>query len=121
MDSFLDGWSTVDGAISAGARAAYHRAFASPEGIRGTCEDYRAGATIDLEHDRADRASERRITAPTLILWQEPGGTPAPFDPLAIWRGWADDVTGHGLDCGHFLPEERPDDVAAELTTLLDG
>ena len=81
VDSFLDGWCTVPGAITDAARAAYHRAFARPEGIRGACEDYRAGATVDLEHDRADRRRGRRILAPVLVLWQEPGGQPAPFDP----------------------------------------
>jgi haloacetate dehalogenase len=115
VDSFLDGWSAVEGAIPDSPRAAYHRAFASSEGIRGVCGDYRAGASIDLEHDRADRDACRRISAPKLVLWQEPGGTPTRFDPLAIGRGWADDVTGYGLDAGHFLPEERPDDVAAAL------
>lgn len=121
LDSFLDGWCAVTGAISSAARAAYHRAFARPEGIRGVCEDYRAGASVDLEHDRADREAGRRIAVPVHILWQEPGGTPPPFDPLAIWRRWADEVTGHGLDAGHFLPEERPDDVAAALRELVHG
>lgn len=120
VDSFLDGWSGVDGAIPEAARAAYQRAFARPEGIRGVCEDYRAGATVDLEHDRDDRAAGRRIAAPMLVLWQEPGGTPAPFDPLAIWRGWADDVTGHSLDAGHFLPEERPAEVTTEIRQLVE-
>ena len=73
---------------------------------------------MDLEHDRADRAAGRRIAAPVLALWQEPGGAAPPFDPLAIWRRWADDVQGHGLDCGHFLPEERPDEVAQALRDL---
>jgi len=77
-------------------------------GIRGVCEDYRAGATVDLEHDRADRAAGRRIAAPVLVLWQEPGGEPAPFDPLAIWRRWADDVTGHGLDAATSSPKSVP-------------
>lgn len=121
VDSFLDGWSAVDGAITDGARGAYHRAFARPEGIRGVCEDYRAGATIDLEHDRADRDAGRRITAPLVVLWQEPGGSPPPFDPLAIWRRWADDVSGRSLDAGHFLPEERPGEVADALRDLVGG
>jgi len=119
VDSFLDGWTTVGGTISDEARAAYHRTFSCPEDIRAVCEDYRAGATVDLEHDRADGEAGRRIAAPLLVLWQEPGGAAPPFDPLAIWRGWADDVTGRGLDCGHFLPEERPDEVAAALRELL--
>lgn len=108
VNSFLDGWCMVSGAIPETSRAAYRRAFANPECIRGVCADYRAGASIDLEHDRADRASGRRITAPLLVLWQESGGNPAHFDPLAIWRGWAADVTGHGLDAGHFLPKSGP-------------
>ncbi len=121
IDSFLDGWCAVYGAIPDTARASYHRAFARPEGIRGVCEDYRAGATVDLEHDRADRAAGGRIIAPLIVLWQEPGGNRAPFDPLAIWRQWADDVTGQGLDAGHFLPEERPDDGATALRELVAG
>jgi haloacetate dehalogenase len=119
VNSFLDGWTTVSGAISDTARAAYERAFARPETIHAVCEDYRAGATVDLDHDRADREAGRRITAPTLVLWQAPGGAPPPFDPLAIWRRWADNVEGHGLDCGHFVPEERPEEVAAALRELL--
>lgn len=119
VDSFLDGWSRVPGAIDDSARAAYHHAFARPEAIHAVCEDYRAGSGIDLEHDRADRQTGRRITAPLLVLWQQPGGTPAPFDPLAIWGQWAHDVTGRGLDCGHFLPEERPDEVADALHALI--
>jgi haloacetate dehalogenase len=115
VDSFLDGWSTVEGAISRESRAAYHEAFARPEAIRAICDDYRAGATVDLAQDRADRQAKRRIAAPVLVLWQEPNGAPPPFDPLAIWRRWAEDVAGFGLDCGHFLPEERPDQVAHAL------
>jgi pimeloyl-ACP methyl ester carboxylesterase len=114
-DSFLDGWCATDGAITARARAAYHAALAHPDRIRAVCADYRAGATVDHRHDRADRDAGRRIHAPLLVLWQAPGGVAPPFDPLAIWRRWADDVTGHGLDSGHFLPEERPDEVAAAL------
>lgn len=116
VDSFLDGWTHVPGAIDADHRAAYYQAF-DPAGV---CADYRAGATVDLEHDRADRDAGHRIAAPTVVLWQEPDGTPPPFDPLAIWQSWADDVTGHGLDSGHFLPEERPDHVATAIREHLD-
>ncbi|HMJ74365.1 MAG TPA: alpha/beta hydrolase [Iamia sp.] len=111
-DSFLDGWTTVDGAIDDTARATYHRAIARPDAIADLCDDYRAGATIDLAHDREAREAGRRITAPVQVLWQAPGGSPPPFDPLEIWGRWADDVEGQGLDCGHFLPEERPAEVA---------
>jgi haloacetate dehalogenase len=119
VDHFLDGWSTVPGAITVDARRAYHEALARPEAIHAVCEDYRAGASVDLEHDRADRRAGRRISVPVTVLWQEPGGQPAPFDPVAIWSGWADSVDGCGLDCGHFIPEERPAEVANAVKALL--
>ena len=117
VDSFLDGWSVVQGAISDNARKAYHRAAARPGRARAICEDYRAGATVDLEDDRSDRAAGRRIAAPVLALWQEPDGAPAPFDVLSVWRLWARSVVGSGLNCGHYLPEERPAEVAAALAS----
>jgi haloacetate dehalogenase len=120
VDSFLDGWSLNGNAISAERRAAYHAAFATAEAIHAMCEDYRAGASVDVDHDRADRDRGRQLQCSVLVLWQQPGGAPPPFDPLEIWRRWADDVVGRGLDCGHFLPEERPEDVAAELIRFLD-
>jgi haloacetate dehalogenase len=91
--------------------AEYRRCFGS-ETIRATCEDYRAGATIDLVHDSADAG--RRIACPTLVLWSGPGLGSA-YDVLSIWRGEAADVTGEALECGHFLPEECPDQVAGKL------
>jgi haloacetate dehalogenase len=79
------------------------------------CEDYRAGATIDMVHDAADRQAGRRIAAPLLALWGAKGRLEAWYDVLAIWRDWAADVRGRALDCGHYVPEERPDEVAREL------
>ncbi len=90
------------------ARAAYHRAFSCPEDIRAVCEDYRAGATVDLEHDRADREAGRRLAAPLLVLWQEPGGAAPPFDPLAIWRGWRTTSRGAGSTAGTSCPRNGP-------------
>jgi haloacetate dehalogenase len=83
--------------------------------IPAWCADYRAGATVDDEHDRADQAARHHIGCPMLALWsRRPEG-----DPLAVWRRWADEVQGMGLDCGHFLPEEAPDAVLAELERFL--
>ena len=85
------------------------------------CEDYRAGATYDDELDEADRVAGRRIQCPVLALWSARDGLEEWFDVLEVWRGWADDVTGRALDCGHYLAEERPDEVAAELRALFGG
>jgi haloacetate dehalogenase len=84
------------------------------------CEDYRAGATYDHEADEADRGM-RRIQCPVLALWAARDELEDWFDVLEVWRGWADDVSGRGLDCGHFLAEERPDEVADELLAFFAG
>jgi haloacetate dehalogenase len=80
--------------------------------IRATNEEFRAAATIDLEHDEADK--EKKIACPTLLLWSSTGMW-AKYDIMNLWREKADDVRGSALNCGHFLPEEAPDETAAEL------
>jgi haloacetate dehalogenase len=97
-------------------RAAYVRAFASPGVTHGSCEDYRAAASIDLVHDRAVR---RRLRLPVLALWGRDGTVARCFDPLADWRRVARDVSGRALPCGHFLPEERPRLLLRELRPFL--
>jgi haloacetate dehalogenase len=97
-------------------RREYVRAFSDPRAVHATCEDYRASATIDLDHDRADR--RRKLPMPLLVLWGREGTVGACFDPLADWRAVARDVTGRALPCGHFLPEERPREVLAALKRL---
>ena len=84
-----------------------------------TCEDYRAAATIDLQHDRKDL--KRRIRMPLLALWGRQAVVHAQFDCLADWREVATDVRGKAIDCGHFLPEEKPAEVLAELRRFLKG
>lgn len=101
------------------AVAEYIAHFSDPACISATCEDYRAAATIDLDHDRAD--SDARITAPLLALWGANGLVGALYDVPALWRQKALDVTGHALPCGHFLPEERPDDTASQLIAFFAG
>jgi haloacetate dehalogenase len=95
------------------ARADYWRCYQNPDTIRAICEDYRAGATIDYATDQADLGT-RKIACPLLVLWARQGAL-ASWDFLAIWREWADDVRGRGLDSGHFLAEEVPDETYAEL------
>ena len=96
------------------AVAEYRRCFRDPATTHTMCEDYRAGATIDFALDEADRG-RRRIACPVLVLWGRRGRLDAWYDVLAVWRDWADDVRGRALDCGHFLPEEAPDETYAEL------
>jgi haloacetate dehalogenase len=97
-------------------RREYLRAFQDPRTVRASCEDYRASASIDLVHDRADR--RRRLAMPVLALWGREGTVAACFDPLSDWRAVARDVTGRALDCGHFIPEERSEELVRELRAL---
>ncbi len=101
------------------ALAHYERCFADPAAIHASCEDYRAAATIDLAHDRADL--ERRIDCPVLALWGSRGRIDAWFDVLETWRERAREVSGRALDAGHFLAEERPEEVAQALLAFLRG
>ncbi len=97
----------------------YVRAFRDPRTIHATCEDYRAAATIDLVHDKKDLKTKIRM--PVLVLWGKKGVIEAMFRPLSDWREVARDVRGRALDCGHFLPEERPAEVLRELRRFLAG
>jgi haloacetate dehalogenase len=103
--------------FSEAAWAEYQRCF-TPEAIHASCEDYRAAAGIDLEHDRADRDAGRRIACPLLALWGAHGVVEKCFRPLDEWRRVADDVRGRSLPAGHYLPEEVPDMVAQELESF---
>jgi haloacetate dehalogenase len=96
----------------------YTRVFRDPRTIHATCEDYRAAATIDLVHDKQD--ARRKIRMPVLALWGRHGVIQALFDCLADWREVAEDVRGKPLDCGHFIPEEKPRDLLLELRRFLD-
>jgi len=103
--------------FAAAARREYVRAFRNPRTIHATCEDYRAAATIDLVHDSKD--AKRKLAMPLLALWGKQGVIEAQFDCLADWREVARNVTGRALDCGHFLPEEKPAEVLRELERFL--
>jgi haloacetate dehalogenase len=99
--------------------AEYLRCFADPATIRATCDEYRAGAGIDLEHDRADRA--KKITMPLLVLWGKTSGQGSGYDMLSVWHDHANDVRGHAVDSGHFLPEDAPDPTCAALRRFFKG
>lgn len=118
LDYMLDGWSAVPNAFSREVREQYARAFGNPETLHAICEEYRAATTLDFQHDEADRG-KRRIQCPLLALWAGRGALPGWYDVLEIWRGWADDVCGRAIDCGHFLPEEEPEETYAALESFL--
>lgn len=102
------------------ALAEYERCFSDPAVIHASCEDYRAAATVDLEHDEADL--DARIRCPLLVLWGERGLMHRHFDVLATWREKATGrVEGRPLPCGHFLPEEAPDETLAEFQRFFAG
>ncbi len=95
----------------------YVRCFSEPDSIRATCDDYRAAAGVDLIHDRAD--ADRRIGCPLLVLWGAKGFVGRTYDVLALWKEKALNVHGTGFDCGHFLPEEVPEEVASSIRQFL--
>jgi haloacetate dehalogenase len=98
------------------AMADYLVAVRNPEMIRGMCEDYRAAASIDLEHDRASRAAGHKVQCPLLVLWGAKGKIPRWYDALAIWRQYcAAEVTSGAIDSGHYLAEEAPQAVLAQF------
>ena len=97
-------------------RAAIH----DPEVVKGMLEDYRAGLTLDADHERDDRDAGRRLEQPLLVLWSLRDDLEDLYgDPLAIWAAWADNVAGHGIDSGHHMAEEAPNELTAALAGLL--
>lgn len=95
--------------------------FCNPDRISATCEDYRAGAGIDYLHDRADRDAGNKLQMPLLALWGSKGIATSVEDPLAVWKTWCVEAEGRALECGHFLPEEAPEETATALLDFLTG
>jgi len=101
------------GAIDHQAMECYARAFRESARLHAMMEDYRAGASIDLEHDRADKG--RKLSCPVLVLWGENGVVGRNFDVLDVWKGFAADLRGGALPCNHYLAEEQPELTAQRL------
>jgi haloacetate dehalogenase len=120
VDHMLESWAERPGAFPPEIRDAYVRSLSDPARIHAICEEYRAAATLDVAHDDADRG-RRPIACPVLVLWSATGAVAAWYDPLAIWREWADDVRGEAMACGHFLPEEAPAATARLLRGFFSG
>ena len=106
-------WGAPGAVFNNEAMAEYIRCFSTSQAIHASCEDYRAAATIDLQHDENDL--DKKITCPLLVLWGMKGFVHRNYDVLNVWRERAEQVEGKGIDCGHFLPEEAPTDVTEEL------
>jgi haloacetate dehalogenase len=111
-------WGSTGAFFDRRAFAEYERCFNDRATIHATCEDYRAAAGIDLEHDDADVAAGRKLSCPLLVLWGDRGVVHRHFDPLADWRAVANDVRGRALPCGHYLAEEAPEETLAELVAF---
>lgn len=98
----------------------WRAAVRDPQVVRGMLEDYRAGLGIDAEHERADRAAGRRVEQPLLVLWSTRDDLEELYgNPLVIWRDWATQVSGHGIDSGHHVAELAPDELTAALDDFL--
>jgi haloacetate dehalogenase len=124
-DAFFDlhvralGLGRQAGRYPTGLMDGYRRLLDDPGTVQAICEDYRAGATIDREHDDAD-LGRRRIACPVLALWSAAGALPRLYgDVLDVWRPWADEVSGRGLPATHFLVEDQPGLVADALSEFL--
>jgi haloacetate dehalogenase len=109
---------TGDTSVFGEALEEYLTAFRDPETIRGSCEDYRAAATIDIAHDNAEMG---KLQMPLLCLWGSEGTVEKCFDPLAEWLKRAQSVEGRALPCGHYMPEEIPEQITAELAKFFVG
>ena len=103
-----------DNPFSDDALSEYLEAFSRPDAIHASCEDYRAAASIDIEHDDADNG--RKLSMPVLALWAKKGVIEKCFDALELWRQRAENVEGEALDTTHYMAEEKPDEIAMRMT-----
>jgi haloacetate dehalogenase len=99
----------------------WRAATRDPDVVRGMLEDYRAGLTVDHQHELADRAAGRKLRQPLLVLWTTRDDLEDLYgDPVPIWHGWAEDVTGHGIDSGHHVAELAPAELARAVGDFLE-
>lgn len=113
----IEGQSKTLGAVCSDTFAEYLRCYQNPRTIHAICEDYRAAATIDLEHDAADTST--KITAPVLALWGKKGVVGELYDVTETWREKANNVSGAALDCGHAVQEEVPEEFIKHVLAFL--
>jgi len=125
LEALLTSWAADGFEFDPDALDEYKRAYRNPDVIRGTCEDYRAGATCDDAHDQADKEAGKKIQCPVMCLWggARANGGPKSKSPLDIWRAWcAAEVTGQAVaESGHFIPEEAPEAVLSHVKPFLNA
>lgn len=119
VSNAIEKWGSRASAFPPDVKAAYVAALGRPANAHAICEEYRAAATLDREHDEADLAAGRRIPSPLLALWSSQGALEQWYrdigGPIQMWRGFCDHVEGQAIDAGHFFPEESPDLTARLL------
>ena len=122
LDFFLENWTSVPNSFTEAAYEEYLRCFSDPETVRAMCADYRS-VTLDMKHDDTDRG--KQLSCPVLVLWgseisKRPGWqTGKNLDMMSVWRRRASNVRGKALECGHFIPEEKPDELVSELLDFI--
>jgi haloacetate dehalogenase len=124
VDSALNHWGSDPDIFEPEVRECYAAVLRDPAHVHAICEEYRAAASIDRDHDLADREAGRRIECPMLVLWSGSGPLGSWYEeeggPLAIWKRWADRVEGEAVAGGHFFPEEHPRATAERITAFLE-
>jgi haloacetate dehalogenase len=123
VDSALDNWGSSGETFPPEIRAIYSDMLRDPQHAHAICEEYRAAAAIDRDHDETDRKDGKRIACPLLVLWSNKGPLNTWYQkeggPIGLWHAWADHVSGEAMAGGHFFPEELPQQTADRLKRFL--
>jgi len=122
INNALANWGSAAAVFRPEVREAYIQALSYPEHIHAICEEYRAAATLDRQHDQADRQAGRRIECPLLVLWSNQGPLSSWYadvgGPIGLWQNWATEVRGQAFRVGHFFAEEMPEETATALSNF---
>jgi haloacetate dehalogenase len=122
INNVMTDWGTPENIFPSEIKEAYLQVLKDSKHIHAICEEYRAGASLDIDHDTDDLNNKRRIQCPVLVLWAANGPLDSWYTeeggPLAIWKHWANDVSGNAIRGGHFFPEESPQQIAQSFKSF---